>query len=200
MRGSGRVLVLFAAIVVLLAGTASGQAMLEHAAAAAGGSVAGAAGKSVSNGIDTIFRKLDKQTSTAARTAASPATGAKAIGGTAAIEGVQPGLGAASESARRPRPASPALSPAPPLAVTSSAPDPEASPERPPLTLAEITGIENGTSRNSVLTKLGIPSARITIPDGDSLVEIYRYAASGEGIGVLRLTDGVVSAVRVDAR
>ncbi len=198
MRASGKVFVMFA-LAALLQGVTAGQSMLEHAAAAAGGSVAGAAGKSVSSGINSIFRKLDKQTDKAARTAESPAAGAKAIGEQAATTGAQPGPEAASEQAKRPQPGRPASSPVPPLAETSPAPA-FAAPEPQPVTLAEIARIEAGAPRKEVLAKLGTPSARITIPDGDRLVEIYRYAAKGEGVGVLRLTDGVVSTVRVDAR
>src|SRR5713226_2065901 len=60
-------------LAVLLAGSACaglgwGQAMTEAAAAAAGGSVGGVAGKKVSDGLTSIFNKVDKQTSRAAET------------------------------------------------------------------------------------------------------------------------------------
>jgi Flp pilus assembly pilin Flp len=158
MRGIVKALIVFG-LLVLLSGVAAGQAMVEHALTVGGGSVAGAAGKSVGSGIDSIFRKVNKVTDQAAR----PATPAPAR--------------------------KPALQPEPTLATLVPSP-----------TLAEIAQIQTGASRQDVLAKLGTPSARITIPDGDGLVEIYQYAAKGERLGSLRLTDGVVSAMRVEAR
>jgi hypothetical protein len=48
------------------AGLAQGQSLMENAAAAAGGSVGGVAGKQVSDGLSTIFGKIDQDTSKAA--------------------------------------------------------------------------------------------------------------------------------------
>ena len=59
-------------IVVILLGSgiwgqaAFGQSMIENAAAAAGGSVGGVAGKKVSDSITSVFGKVDKQTKKAA--------------------------------------------------------------------------------------------------------------------------------------
>src|SRR5271170_2918159 len=47
---------------------AHGQSLVEGAAAAAGGSVGGIAGKKVSDGLTNIFEKIDKQTAKAAKT------------------------------------------------------------------------------------------------------------------------------------
>src|SRR5580693_6338674 len=53
-------------LVILVCGTAFGQSIVENAAAAAGGSVGGVAGKKVSDGMTAIFGKVDKQTAKAA--------------------------------------------------------------------------------------------------------------------------------------
>jgi hypothetical protein len=52
----------------MLAGTAWGQAMTEFGAAAAGGSIGGAGGKKVSDGLTSIFGKVGAQTEKAAAT------------------------------------------------------------------------------------------------------------------------------------
>src|SRR5260370_22932849 len=53
-------------LVILLGGSVWAQSLVEHAAAAGGGSVGGVAGKKVSDGITKIFNKVDKSTAKAA--------------------------------------------------------------------------------------------------------------------------------------
>ena len=53
-------------IVLLLGRVACGQALVENAAAAAGGSVGGVAGKKVSDGLSNIFNKVDRHMAKAA--------------------------------------------------------------------------------------------------------------------------------------
>ena len=191
MRGTTEALIVFG-LLALLPGVADGQTMVEHALAAGGGSAAGVAGKTVSNGIDSIFRKVNQTTGAAAQTgtlapARMPAAGVAPAGAGAVAAG----------KPSRPRAGKPALEPEP----SAATPDPSPAPAAPaPPTLAEIAGIQTGESRQEVLAKLGKPSARITIPGGDGLVEIFQYAANGERLGSLRLTDGLVSSVRVEAR
>jgi len=196
MRGTVKALVV-CGLLALLQGVTAGQAMVEHAAAAAGGSVAGVAGKTVSKGIDSIFSKVNKVAEQAARPttpapARTPAAGVATTGAGAAATD-KPGRARAGKPALQPEPspatALPAPSPAPPEPPAPPAPTP-----------AEIAQIQTGSSRQDVLAKLGRPAARISIPEGGGLVEIFQYAAKGERLGSLRLTDGVVSAVRVDAR
>jgi hypothetical protein len=52
---------------LVLAGVSRGQTMTEFGAAAAAGTVGGAAGKGVSDGVTSIFGKLDQQTKAAAK-------------------------------------------------------------------------------------------------------------------------------------
>src|SRR5579862_6063606 len=69
--------------VMLMGGVVWGQTMVESAAAAAGGSVGGVAGKKVSDGLNRIFKKVDQDTAKAAEEAknknAVPATNAPVI-------------------------------------------------------------------------------------------------------------------------
>src|SRR5580658_7857229 len=55
---------------------AYGQSMIETAAAAAGGSVGGVAGKKVSDGLTSIFEKVDKSAAKAAKSGNSSTKGA----------------------------------------------------------------------------------------------------------------------------
>jgi hypothetical protein len=186
MRPTTKALIVFG-LLALLPGVADGQAMVEHALSAAGGSAAGVAGKAVSNGIDSIFRKVNQVTGLAAQTgtlapARMPAAGVAPAGAVATT----------ADKTTCPRAGKPAPQPEPSLAMPIPSPPPEPA-EPVPSTAAEIARIEAGASRQDVLARLGKPSARITIPDGDRLVEIYQYAAKGERLGSLRFTDGLVS-------
>jgi hypothetical protein len=181
---------------ILLVNVAMGQSMIEHAAAAAGGSIGGVAGKQVSNGIDSIFGKLAKQTDKAAATAPSgqrpSAVGGPALTGPARTPSR---TGQASRKTPLPRPGNPAPSSTPPT-VAQAAP----VPEPPPLTKDQLAEVTTGASRQDVVAKLGTPFARIFIPEEGGMSEIYQYSSRGKLIGSLRLTNGVVSNVRVDAQ
>ena len=56
---------------VAFAGLLPAQALVEHAAAATGGSVGGVAGKKVSDGLSKIFEKVDTTTKKAAKSGES---------------------------------------------------------------------------------------------------------------------------------
>jgi hypothetical protein len=169
--------------------------MLETAAAAAGGSVGGVAGKKVSDGMSSIFGKLDKQTGKAAETGKN---------GKPLFE-VGPGVPkrVATESVPAPPPlanhaiahkAAP-LAPQPMLPVSpvvlrySPSPPPE-------MTRDDLKQVATGAQRDDVL-KMGEPAARITMFDDGHLVEVYRYADSDRTLGVVRLSDGAVSKVEL---
>lgn len=97
---------------------AQAQSMTEAGAAIAGGAVGSAAGKSVSNGVSTIFDKVSKQTSGAAadtkkKAAKAPAPdvpgGALIEAGPGLPQGASPSSAAApSKPARKPKPKAPA--------------------------------------------------------------------------------------------
>lgn len=194
-------IVLSCGLLAVWSGVAAGQAMLEHMSAAAGGSVAGVAGKTVSDGIDKVFGKLGKTLEKAdvpdkkdvkakAKASTSPAKG----------EAAEPtGAPPTFQRGQRVRPVygapEPAAEPVPMPVIVR-----KAQPERPHVTPAQIAQVQTGAVRDEVLAKLGRPSARITIPEDGRLLEIYQYTDNGKVTGALRLTDGVVSSVRVDQR
>ncbi len=140
-----------------LAASAGAQTMTEFGAAAAGGSVGGAAGKKVSDGLTNIFGKVDQQTKAAAKAAkedpakadkpapapeatiapaatlsspaASPAPGPSANSGPASSPGPASNSGPASKPASAKKVTSAkAASVSPKRAEPPSVPDPPALP------------------------------------------------------------------------
>lgn len=184
-------------IVLLLSTTGYAQSLVENAAAAAGGSVGGVAGKKVGEGLAGIFNKVDKVTSKAAKTAVSKSESDDAL-----ME-VGPGVPKSGPSVPPPPPIHHAPVrkvartevPAPPAVAIAvvAAPAPAPLPE---MTKDGLQKISRGMNRDSVL-QLGTPAARITMSEDGHLVEIYRYMAKGFTIGAVRLIDGSVAAVQM---
>jgi hypothetical protein len=124
-----------------LAGFAGAQTMTEFGAAAAGGTVGGAAGKKVSDGLTNIFGKVDQQTKAAAKAAkedpakadkpaATPAAMTPAA--TSSSPAPDPGPAAGSKPAPAKKVASAkAASASSKRAEPPSVPDPPALPTRP---------------------------------------------------------------------
>jgi flagellar hook-basal body complex protein FliE len=188
-------------VLALLATLASGQSMVENAAAAAGGSVGGVAGRTVGNGLANIFGKVDRTTSKAAK------TGTKAAAGDdGALMEVGPGVPkgvpnvppppplhrAPAHKAARARLAEPARAPEPRPVPVAYVPPPE--PRQ--ATLADLQKITGGMTRARVLD-LAPPSARITMIDSGHLLEIYRYLDGDANLGTVRLLDGAVSEIHL---
>lgn len=175
---------------------ASAQSMSEVGAAVAGSSIGSAAGKSVSDGITSIFGKVSDQTKKAASTKAAPATGVVIGRGVPAAEPVvppPPPLKGSVSQRRAPVKWQGPTQPAPEPAPVAEAPK---SLETPKMTAEELAGITQGTTRADLL-RLGTPSSRITMFDDGHLVELYRYAGTQGALGTVRLSDGAVSSVRV---
>jgi hypothetical protein len=64
-------------------------------------------------------------------------------------------------------------------------------------TAAELKAVAVGTNRQDLL-KLGAPAARIMMYDDGHLVEIFRYLSGDSDLGVVKLSDGMVSSVTVN--
>jgi hypothetical protein len=60
----------------------------------------------------------------------------------------------------------------------------------------DLKKITAGMRRNDVL-QFGTPSARVSMAKEGHLVEIFSYMAKGETLGVVQLTDGSVSSVKL---
>jgi hypothetical protein len=91
-----RPVALIAVATVLFGAAAYAQTLTEFGAAAAGGTVGGASGKKVSEGVSTIFGKVDKATSAAAAAIASDGKKASADSSKGALIEAGPGRPAAS--------------------------------------------------------------------------------------------------------
>ena len=188
---------------IMMPRPASAQSLVEGAAAAAGGSVGGVAGKKVSDGLTTIFGKVDKQTGKAAKagtvTSHPDAHPKNEDNGTPLFE-VGPGVVKSDSSnvppppparhaaLHKPIPAQelPAILPPPPVPIPPPPP--------PAMTADDLKRVTSGMQRDEVL-RFGQPSSRITMVDDGHLLEIYSYQANDTTFGVVRLTDGAVSNV-----
>lgn len=186
---------------VLGSGGAAAQSSLEYAAAAAGGSAGSVAGKGLSMAIDKIFRKVDEKGEEALKIAGQPLAAKPAVKATAgALVKAEKELPAMAPSrGRRARPA---------MRLPQSAVDgglatymaPEAAPVRPPVTREQLASVQPGGTAENLVAALGRPSARISIPEEGRLLEIYQYSAGGDVIGAVRLSNGVVSNIRVSGQ
>jgi hypothetical protein len=218
----------FILLAALLCGSAAGlfaQAMIEHAAAAAGGSVGGVAGKKVSDGISSILGKVDSQAKTAAKDAGKgkrpdpnaplvevgtpqvvahpPAAGSPLAGGPGPAAAAPRGPAApisrvAQNHGASAAPVGPQLAPLaqdPAAPTASTAAISGAAAPEPPLTREMLTSIKAGASREEVLGKLGTPTSRITMYEEDGALEVLRFSRNRDSLGVVRLINGKVTEV-----
>ena len=199
---------------ILLVGAfaASAQNLAETSLAAATGSVAGVAGKPISDSLGKIFGQVNAQAKSAAPQPRknAPATrelrARKAgVSTTAPMAGaLSAGPGSRSAPARGGNSRSRArMHYAAPLPAPLPAPEPPvaaAPPPRPQPTLEQIASVGTGTERADVLTRLGSPVARLSIPESGQLLEVYQYVDRRGNLGSVRLRDGRVSEVRVDGQ
>lgn len=203
-----------ATLVILLGTCGWAQALVEHAAAAAGGTAGGVAGKKVSDALSNIFEKVDKSTAKAATAdkPANPNTPLFEVGPGVPHPSESP---AAKRSARRtaakpdpssvppPPPVQRASRRTEPVVETASVPVPApvvAPPPPPPppqATPADLKKIAVGENRQDIL-KLGFPAIHITMYDNGHMLETFRFVSDSSDVGVVRLTDGTVSSVQVN--
>ncbi|HLH40238.1 MAG TPA: hypothetical protein VKX39_13900 [Bryobacteraceae bacterium] len=184
-------------LVLLLGITGYAQSLVENAAAAAGGSVGGVAGKKVGEGLAGIFNKVDKTTAKAAKTRVSKAQLSDASD---ELMEVGPGVPRSAPSVPPPPPIHRAVvrkvartpAPVPITPVVLAAPPPPP----PQVTGDDLNKISTGMKRDALL-QLGPPAVRITMFEDGHLLEIYRYMANETIVGVVRLIDGNVAAVQM---
>src|SRR5262249_21756808 len=135
------------AVFMCFAGFAGAQALTEHAAAAAGGSVGGAAGKKVSDGITAILKKVDKVAGKAADIDKGGKNGPAIVVGPAAVKGLESVPPPPEPNAKRAGVRTAESKPVPPPpAVDAAAPAvaPPAPPPPPVATVEDLKKIENG--------------------------------------------------------
>ena len=190
------------ACVLLFSAVTFAQSLTEFGAAAAVGSVGGASGKKVSDGLTAVFEKVGQQTTKAAKSGDKTPT-------EPALE-LAPGV-VREETGGVPLPPSPAgrSGLTPPqvssvvkvtlpqeVAETSSLASVTALPPPPEMSQESLKTVSEGMSRADVL-KLGAPASRITMFDDGHLSETYSYRQQGQKFGAVRLTDGAVASVEV---
>jgi hypothetical protein len=197
----------------LTASNAGAQTMTEFGAATAGSVVGGASGKSVSDGINSIFGKVNQQTAKAAGTeaapkkkeaaapAAAPAVAPSAT--TSAATGMDAGvpLPPPARTIERQAPSAPLaanIMQPPPFVPGTMADALPSTPIPPPPTMTpeSLRGVTIGMSRAEVL-KLGDPSSRIAMIEDGHMVETFSYRANRERFGFVKVQDGSVAKVEV---
>jgi hypothetical protein len=189
-------------IFLLAAGLAGAQTITEVGASAAGGAIGSAAGKKVSEGITSIFGKVDKAAGKAAKPPEDNSKGAPLLDVGPAV--VVKGAGGAESVPPPPPPAAghraSVAKPAPPTpeALPEILPPPPPPPPPPPaVTVDDLKKVTNGMSREEVL-RMGAPSSRIMMDDDEGhLLEVYSYADKDTSIGRVRLKDGAVASVEI---
>ena len=187
------------ACVVLFAGVGLAQSMTEFGAAAAVGSVGGASGKNISDGLTAVFEKVGQQTAKAAKPGKTPAEPALELA---------PGV-VREETGGVPLPPPPpgrgGLRPPPlPLAKAFLPADIAESfvtaapvlPPPPEMSREGLKTVSAGMTRADIL-KMGAPASKITMFENGHLSESYSYRQQGQKVGTVRLTDGAVAAVDV---
>ncbi len=190
----------------------NGQTLVQSSIAAAGGSVAGVAGKKVSEGVDKVLGKVSEITSDAADTVKPAATEKKTR---SLPRGA--GIPKASTAVSSRAPLTPRASAPPPprpglpksnqnIAATrrvkeldtvdAFVPPPSAIPtpvpERQP-TAEDLQSLTTGATREQLADRMGKPSAKITMAEDGKLVEVYTY----RNAGTVRMVDGTVADIRL---
>jgi hypothetical protein len=184
------------------------QSLAEHAAAASGATIGTAAGKPLSNAITKIFGQTDASAKKAATTPLIKSTAKPEAEFVAPVQvapqsggdGGVPSLGGGSAPTRHGGFSS-RRGAGEYAAVRQTAPVSTYIPEpvRPEPTAEEFATVQVGASAQDVITKLGQPESKVTIPDDDGhLLEICQYWSKGKQIGTVRLDNGQV--VNVEPR
>jgi len=192
-----------AVVLVGVVTEAAAQNMAETALAAATGSVAGVAGKPISDAVDKIFGKVNAQAKSPGveeEIRESPAGQRQPAAKTVArarrpAQG--PAQGASSSRPYRGRlrgrmhfVAQPPVEPQP---VAPEAPAPQA----PRPSREDISSVFAGAGRAEVVARLGAPVAQLSMPASGELIEIYQYIDRQGNLGSVRFRDGRVTEVRL---
>lgn len=186
------------------------QSLSEHAAAAAGATIGTAAGKPMSNAITKIFGQVDNDTKKAANQKADTKPQPK----TPAPTSPTPMLGTPSpgqplsshpsnpepyrRSTRAPVSDYSQTDAVNPSVVAAPVVVPE--PPRKEPTQEQLASVKVGATASEVLSVLGPPESRVTIPDDGHLLEICQYWAKGKQLGTIRLDNGQVITVETKSQ
>ncbi len=190
---------------LFFASAAWGQALTEHAAAAAGAAIGVGAGKVLSSTIDSV---LGKAAEAASKPAAKPvdqkkqnppAGGKTEVLGSGPVSGFSPSAIGASEAprrvARRRAESEPPVVFAPSEANSLQLTARPLEPVERVLSPADFDQITVGEAADQVLAALGPAASHITIPEDGHLLEILSYRSHGERVATVRLDNGQVASV-----
>lgn len=193
----------FLSVTWQIAGLAHAQTMTEFGAATAGSVVGGASGKSVSDGINSIFGKLNQQTVRAAGTDPAPKKETSALtvapGVARDVDTMVPAPPSAGHAKAKPAPALPIATkfdppvPFAPASLADALPSPPLPPP-PSMTPESLKRVTIGMHRAELL-RLGDPSSRVSMFDDGHLVETFSYRADGQRFGRIEVQDGIVAKV-----
>jgi hypothetical protein len=188
-----RIRFVFASVLIVV--PAFGQTLTEHGAALAGATIGSAAGKSVSNGITKIFGALDASAGKAAEDKDKTKPPSPPVV-TASPQSLPVAAASAGPVSSPPRASASRRVSNRTESATSAVAMYNLSPAIEP-TLANLQSIKAGTPGDTLAKTLGEPSSTITIPEDGHLVQVLRYRAQGQLLGVIHLDNGEV--VKVDA-
>jgi len=193
-------------LLLAVAGLASAQTMIEYSAAAAGGSAAGVAGKSVSNGLDKVFKSVNqaaKEAEASLKSTKPKMPKAEPLApapGDATTPMTTPARTSHYATATRRYTATRSNAPVLPKKVESfngQAVSPYvAQLVLPTVTPLDIAGVKAGMRAEDLTMQVGRPAARVVIPDGNRLVEILTYSSREGYAGSVKLSDGQVVDVK----
>ncbi len=187
------------ACVVLLAGVSFAQSLTEFGAAAAVGSVGGASGKKVSDGLTAVFEKVGQQTAKAAKQDKAPVEPALELAPGVVREetgGVPFPPPPQGRGGLRPPPLPLAKASLPAEIAESFAVAAPVLPPPPEMSREGLRTVSAGTTRADIL-RMGVPASRITMFENGHLSETYSYRQQGQKVGTVRLSDGAVANVEV---
>ncbi|MGJ5818708.1 hypothetical protein [Paludibaculum fermentans] len=194
-----KILVLRMTLMAAAAVCCLGQAMVEHAAAAAVGTAGSVGGKAISNGLDKVFGRVAAATKEAegqpepdVKVKAKAQAGAKSVDGSAGTSGAA----AHARRTRVTRRKTAAADTSEPAAAYASARSYAAAAARVVATPQEFAKLATGAPKSELAERLGTASYKISVPEEGHLTEIYRYANHGVAVGTVRVVDGVVSEVK----
>ncbi|MCC6345001.1 MAG: hypothetical protein IT166_22560 [Bryobacterales bacterium] len=192
------------ALAILAVPLASAQSLVESATAAAGGSAAGMAGKTVSEGIDSVFSKVAGAAGSSASQGRKSGRIAPAVPPIpsvrldahqgAELSGAKKSSAATPQAGRQARLQAGAVTETP-VSATAHTPQAAAAPAPSGPTLRDLQSLSAGASREQVFNKLGQPASRISMSNDDGFVEIMKFRNQDGSIGSVRVVNGKVAAV-----
>lgn len=191
-------------LVVLVAGMAGAQSMLEHAAVTGPAATGASAGAMIGSRLGQIMGSVQTTAAAAGKTG-EPAAKKSAVKNAPATAPAVASIPLGSTSTRQRQATAPAARK--PVSELATIFDPPAAatlaplpPPTPAVTkehmLAELQGIEPGFTRDQVIAKLGAPATRISYSDGAAFVERVRFRAAGEDVVVVEFKNGVVDTAK----